>query len=718
MAPSNFLVLILILCVCSYGDSQRLHERIYSSIEGGAACFRRLNGTHQTGCSSADNGAVGVVHMIKDISDAQWLMQNASAGPYMAVVSTAMFYDVYELLLSQPALIAGVLLHDNVTRSAPSFSQESRCPNEYSSADGSTCSTDITGGIVWNERGTGLLRADIPFPIFYLPESRAVEVEKIDQCYRRYNADRDNQKGMPLCSLQLHSFMFAAVDSEVCLRRSATSALLTPTKVCDPLGDHNIYASLFPRTKDSKKSKVTLVTARIDSASMFDGVSPGAASSVVGMVTLLTAATALSKMIPAKEAELYDQNILWTLFNGEAFDYIGSQRVAYDISKGAWPAAAPLAPSDISLHVELGQIGGALDSSETTWPLHAFVPYTTDVPEIAEFLNILSSNINYNLSVSTEFTTSFPPSSLHSFRRILKNETESGALPELLLTDHKTTFANLFYHSVLDDYKNVYYSYHNISVDGDGNFIPTDTLVANGTMRESDSQVKIARLATVVARTLYQRVAGKAYAGNISVSAHMVDELLYCFLRNQNCRMIMAADYVSSGGGEWPAERAAPLYVGVAAWASSAPVYAAHLLALLTGTRLGVNRTACDAMSVPGYSHYWLRGWMHMGVCMQTTMNISAAVSPAFIIADYDLKSGVYSTWTESVWQAMWARVFVSSSGAGARAAAIAGAVATLLAALATYWLQAHAHRIFTDNRPESIVNDDAASGILRTVNC
>lgn len=33
-----------------------------------------------------------------------------------------------------------------------------------------------------------------------------------------------------------------------------------------------------------------------------------------------------------------------------------------------------------------------------------------------------------------------------------------------------------------------------------------------------------------------------------------------------------------------------------------------------------------------GFSHYWLSGWNHSGVCVQTTMNVSAAVSPAFII--------------------------------------------------------------------------------------
>lgn len=35
----------------------------------------------------------------------------------------------------------------------------------------------------------------------------------------RFNVDKTNQKGRPLCSLQLNSFMFAAVNSEVCIRR-------------------------------------------------------------------------------------------------------------------------------------------------------------------------------------------------------------------------------------------------------------------------------------------------------------------------------------------------------------------------------------------------------------------------------------------------------------------------------------------------------------------
>lgn len=52
--------------------------------------------------------------------------------------------------------------------------------------------------------------------------------------------------------------------------------------------------------------------------------------------------------------------------------------------------------------------------------------------------------------------------------------------------------------------------------------IDTDALIANGTMRETDMQVKIAKLATSLAHTLYQRVVGGPYTGDLKVSAHLV----------------------------------------------------------------------------------------------------------------------------------------------------------------------------------------------------
>ncbi|XP_013195444.2 nicastrin [Amyelois transitella] len=720
LVSKNIVTLLyMIVILINSSDSERLHKQIYSSIEGGAACFRRLNGTKQAGCSSSNKGTVGVVQMVHNLEDAQWIAYNGTAGPYMAVVSTAIFHDVIEVLMSHSGHVAGILLFANATIRANGFTQDSQCPNGYASGPGSQCLSG-NGGIVWNEAGTDLLRRDIPFPIFFLPESKIDEIEKIEDCYKRYNLER-KQNGQPLCSLQMNSFMYAAVNSVVCLRRSATTALLTPTKVCDPLGDNNVYYSLFPRGKETNTTKkpVILTTARIDTASLFDGLSPGAASSVVGMVTLITAAATLAQTISAANAHLYRRNVLWALFNGETFDYIGSQRVAYDISRKAWPPNAPLSETDIPLHLEIGQLGGSLlkNKDTDTWPLYAFVPENSEIREL--FLQQMSSNIEaYNMTLQPIFSTNLPPSSLHSFRRILQNATTSGMIREVLLTDHNEKFTNLFYNSALDDYEKIGFVYRNISIGNDGTFVSTDELVANGSMKTSDIQVKIANLASALARTLYEQVSEAQYTGNVSASAHLVDEMLYCFLKSQACRLLLAADYAQSGSREdnLP-EIPAPLYVGVAAWSTTAPVFAGHLLALLTGTHLQQNRTQCDALSDPDYSYYWLRGWNNSGVCIQTTMNFSQAVSPAFMIPDYDFTSGEYSTWTESVWQAMWARVFVSASGNGAQFAAILGAFTTVLAAFFTFWLHKHSAVVF-DNAPTALVNNDAASGILRTVNC
>lgn len=70
-----------------------------------------------------------------------------------------------------------------------------------------------------------------------------------------------------------------------------------------------------------------------------------------------------------------EKNVIWTLFNGEAFDYIGSQRVAYDIKAGRFPPNAPLATSQIKLHLDIGQLGGSLKNSQSSWNLSAFIPY-------------------------------------------------------------------------------------------------------------------------------------------------------------------------------------------------------------------------------------------------------------------------------------------------------------------------------------------------------
>ncbi|KAL4709189.1 hypothetical protein ACJJTC_008117 [Scirpophaga incertulas] len=718
----NYNILNLcLLCLFNLKLSwtERLQEQIYSSIEGGAPCFRRLNGTHQMGCSSEEESSQGVVHFIKERSEAEWIVHNATAGPYMAVVSVLLFNSIIDMFLKKPDNIAGVVVFDNTTFDISTFSPDSKCPNEYSSAPESTCSH--AGGSKWNKGGTDLMRTDIPFPIIFLAKTHYEQVEKIEQCYEKFNVDKTNQKGYPLCSVQISSFMYAAVDTATCLKRSAASVLLPPARVCDPLGGRTVTYSLFPRAKETKSTKkpVILVTARMDAASLFDGLSPGASSAVVGLVTLITAAVTLSQMIPMSNSKSFNYNVLWTLLTGESFDYIASQRIAYDMLSERWPSP-PLSPADIPLHIEIGQIGGALlkHKDEEIWPLNIFAPISqNNIDKISDVVNEFKSNANKkNLTVSLTSTNNLPPSSLHSFRRILKNFTDTGAIAELLIVDHNEEFTNMYYNSVIDGSDKIGYLYHNVNIGDNGTFVSTDELIAEGIMKSTEPQVKISKLATATAQTLYKKVTGEQYSGNQSASAHMVDELLYCFLNTSKCPLLKAANFGSGYINTLP-DMVAPLYVGVAGVPNFVPIFAGHILVLLTGTHLSVNRTVCNNLENDDFLYYWLKGWNNDGVCIESTVNSTETYSPAFEINGYNFKSGEYSTWTESVWREMWARVYVSASGKGATAAAICGLAATVLAAFVTYWLRSRADSIFM-NAPTSPEIDAATTGILRTVNC
>ena len=106
---------------------------------------------------------------------------------------------------------------------------------------------------------------------------------------------------------------------------------------CDPLGSVNIYVPALAVNKSVRAYRnrsVVVVSARIDSASMFDGLSIGADTSITGMATLIAVADLINKFKDVIQRESGIDNVYLILFNGEAFDYIGSSRLVYDLTKG------------------------------------------------------------------------------------------------------------------------------------------------------------------------------------------------------------------------------------------------------------------------------------------------------------------------------------------------------------------------------------------------
>jgi Nicastrin. len=80
-----------------------------------------------------------------------------------------------------------------------------------------------------------------------------------------------------------------------------------------------------------------------------------------------------------------DNNVLFLLLNGEAYDYIGSSRVVWDMKNGMFPMKPsssatqeppPLYLHNIALFVELGQIS-TLGQQGNTTTLHFHQHYLT-----------------------------------------------------------------------------------------------------------------------------------------------------------------------------------------------------------------------------------------------------------------------------------------------------------------------------------------------------
>ncbi|XP_066991287.1 nicastrin [Anabrus simplex] len=673
----------LLLSLTVLVSSERMKNKIYDSIDGAAACFRRLNGTHQFGCSSNRLGNVGIIHIIEDSANLTWLLNEGEAVPYVVVLRPTSFTKDILLALKSSGKVNGIILVNNGTDQPGEFSHEDKCPNRYSglsSFSEQTCD-DTSGMTPWNVYGTGLMMVDWGFPIFYV--NTAISVNKLYKCYADFNSERRNQRhDRSLCAVEMSSFMLATVNSATCIRRSSMITNFNPMKFCDPLGDRNIWSTLFPRNKTLDEGKdnnrsVIVVAARLDTTSMFDGVTPGAVTPTTGVVALLATAYALSNMVPRNESS--GKNVMFTLLNGESFDYIGSSRMVWDMKHGQFPSpldsnvaeqAPLLKPHHLQLFVELSH----LSNYNRTLMFHNTpnsnrIKVQNQKSSFVKAMQMEGEKLNLNF---TEVTPKgrLPPASLQTF---VSNDQE---LQGVVIADYKEHFNTPFYHSIFDDKSHLNYTYQN------GSTLPDDSI-----------QTFIADFSVTLARVLCQMVSNQTCDGNVTAVKITVDELFHCYLDKANCSLFRAATYKQP-----LMERPASLYVGVNTWAGQNQItmLTGQTLAYLTGEF--TNHTEEQCHNNPQYQifqYLWVNGPNETGMCVKTTMNYSTATSPAFEISDYDWTSGQYSTWTESVWQELSVRIFLKPSPYHENLIFSIGTVVLILSFVVVYFLNARSHILF-----------------------
>lgn len=226
-----------------------------------------------------------MLHYIKRPEDFEFILTDPPSPPYAVIVTPQLFTREYIIRLKDSPYVSAMLLIKNSNETLTQFSHESKCPNQFSGIDPNSCDSSKPE-LTWNPFGTGLLLENFPFPIHYISDED--EIATVVECYEKFNSfDLVNQHKRSLCSIQINSFMSASVNSEVCLRRTNYVKNLSSTKFCDPLQGKNVYATLFPREivpmadrNIQKNERFVLVTARMDTTSMFDGTFQNSCMSV------------------------------------------------------------------------------------------------------------------------------------------------------------------------------------------------------------------------------------------------------------------------------------------------------------------------------------------------------------------------------------------------------------------------------------------------------
>ncbi|XP_035994479.1 nicastrin [Fundulus heteroclitus] len=692
LLPNKWIVYSTLCLFFTCVSCNSMENKIYIPLNYTMPCVRLLNSTHQIGCQSSLSGDVGVLHLLESEENLDWVLRTGLHPPYMVIMESALFTrSVMMKLKNGSSRVAGVAVVVPSANPPQGFSPHTKCPNEnsgvYSESYGPTlahCNTTV-----WNPLGNGLSYEEFDFPIFSLKDDN--DTQLIKQCYVDHNRPvNGSDPQYPLCAMQLFSHMSAVTNTATCMRRNTNGFTFSPESICEPLGDHNIWAPAKPLNTTQKGHKagesMVMATARLDSRSFFSEIGPGAESAASGLVTLLAAAHALRNA--TQEAQL-SRTIFYTFFHGETFDYIGSSRMVYDMEKNQFPIDL----DNVHSVLEIGQVG--LFSSSKVW-LHTD-PVSRRNGSVEEEVKKLVSNLQTaakGLNVSVEepgVTQPLPPSSLQRFLR-------ARPFPGVVIQDYSSSFANMYYQSMFDNADSLKMSYPpNLTPEEQLNYV-------------TDTAKSLAELATMVARALFVQAGGEeSQVSAIKADELLVSRMLYSFVIASNNSWIQ--ELVSSESAAQLINETANFYISVERQTSLPTVLVQHLLANLTGSTANVTQEDCknqrenqdDKESKHLYSYSWVQGAAppnsteRKGFCVRSTVHGTKALSPAFELEDYNSQD--YSTWTESNWKQIKGRIFLVASHDLEMLTLGLGVAVLLTSLLLTYVMSSKADILFSTGR-------------------
>ncbi|UJR08681.1 hypothetical protein I4U23_012939 [Adineta vaga] len=653
----NFLFLLISLVLpllfISFSQSKRVGDEMYISFDRARYCVRRLNATHEIGCQSAIRGNSGRMYMIDNDVEFNTYLQDSktinSVTSFIIVLNVRLFDSnhIDQLMTHLHSKLNGLLLYLKSNLSRPtSFSHDDQCPNHRYSYY-----LNQTQTVNWNPHGTGLFFRSFPFPIMLIDEEN--DYKQLVQFYRQFNSSHSS----PACGLELKTFQNAAHTSKTCMRRNdiAHSLIDLPEIFCDPIGGLNIYSKLpqmittIPQQRQFKS--VVLILTTTDSFEMFiklQGSTGGTQQPAVPLISFL----ALAHLIGQYQEEFQKQNkeIIFVTIDGDALDYSGSIKFMYDMTKDYFPVGNKneqrIKPEHIHSIIELQ----SLSMTDKVW-LHSYPSSLVN----QTFIDILRRN--QPMIDSNPSNSPLPPASSQIFLR----QTSSSLFPAYILSsaDNKQ-LNNPYYHSFFDDPST-------LSID-------ISTLEYNTTTKLSRW---IKRLIEPLAQTLLESIVGTQRI--VQIKQEIINNLVYCILKNINCHLIQNVTNQSVGNTFRPFDQTSmpfainsypvaktptfPFIQYVLSYFLRDRSFDSQNLTEITCKERALNDSFRSYRFVGGYLPSLDRDQSYSGYCVRSYIRSVRSTSPAFIIDDYDLSQTTYPAWTESRWTTISLRLFIIPTG-------------------------------------------------------
>jgi nicastrin len=243
----------------------------------------------------------GILYQTNTQQDLDNFITETSSGDYAIVIPYSLLTKANLNSLASTNRVTGLIVL-LTGADGPLFSPDSTCPN---------CQFGLyandTEQYVWNPQAQSLIEQNFDYPIFairpedtiskkvyeYIMKVFAFTDKKIQYCNLififcksiAYNKQND-YNDYPLKAIDFDLFMWAAVNSETCLRRGW----------CQVVGGMSVFSSPSLNIAADDKKPIIVVSASIDSRSMFHDLTIGATKDVSGMITVLAIADALSRV--------------------------------------------------------------------------------------------------------------------------------------------------------------------------------------------------------------------------------------------------------------------------------------------------------------------------------------------------------------------------------------------------------------------------------------